>query len=155
MRTYPTFSPFLSTILNIIFRRHGLSYTTFACSDLHLSHATPLKDDINAVASVTVTNTGTVAGSEVVQLYTTLPTVSGLTHPPLALKAFAKVTLEPHQSKVVMLPLDKYAVSYWNERLERWIVEKGEYKVQVGTSSEDLPLAGRLIIEKTIEWNGL
>ncbi|ETW84195.1 glycoside hydrolase family 3 protein [Heterobasidion irregulare TC 32-1] len=134
---------------------HGLSYTTFACSDLHLSHVTALKDDINAVASVTVTNTGTVAGSEVVQLYTTLLTASGLTHPPLVLKAFAKVTLEPHQSKVVVLPLDKYAVSYWNERLERWIVEKGEYKVQVGTSSENLPLAGRLIIEKTIEWNGL
>ncbi|THH14189.1 hypothetical protein EW146_g6124 [Bondarzewia mesenterica] len=134
---------------------HGLSYTTFSYSDLQLSRVIAFKGNIEVSASVTVVNTGNVIGSEIVQLYTTLPATSEVTHPPLALKAFDKVTLTSGERKTVKLLLDKYAVSYWNERLERWTVEKGRYKVWVGTSSEDLPLVNSFVIEQAFEWNGL
>jgi beta-glucosidase len=107
-------------------------------------------------ASVTVKNTGSLVGSEVVQLYVTLPTTSHLTHAPLQLKAFAKVRdLAPGASQKVDLTLDKYATSYWDENLDRWIVERGEYAVRVGTSSDRLDLQGSFIVEKGYEWNGL
>ena len=109
-------------------------------------------------ASVTVTNTGPVAGSEVVQLYITLPTTSPLTHPPLMLKAFSKVRdLPAGKSTTVTLKLDKLSVSYWEERIGRWVVERGEYLVRVGHSSapEDLAISSKLVLSKGFEWNGL
>jgi beta-glucosidase len=107
---------------------------------------------------VTVKNTGSVAGSEVVQAYTTLPSAPdpSLTHVPLALRSFAKVRdLAPGESRQVELALDKYAVSYWEERYRAWVVEKGEYVVRVGPSSAVLPLEDRFVVEKSFEWNGL
>lgn len=114
--------------------------------------------DVEVHASVTVTNTGSVAGSEVVQLYVTLPTTSPLTHPPLMLKAFSKVRdLGAGQSTVVTLQLDKLAISYWEERIARWVVESGSYLVRVGTSSapESLVLSDNFVISSGFEWNGL
>lgn len=137
---------------------YGLSYTTFKYSDLTLSAPSVSKDEFSLTAKVTVSNTGPVSGSEIVQLYVTLPSTSELTHPPLMLKAFAKVKdLLPGTSQVVTLSLDKYAVSYWEERISRWIVESGEYLVRVGKSSapEDLTLGTTFTIAKGFEWNGL
>ncbi|OBZ75783.1 putative beta-glucosidase I [Grifola frondosa] len=137
---------------------YGLSYTTFAYSDLVLSVPTLSAGDFALTASVTIMNTGLVAGTEVVQLYVALPATSELTHPPLMLKAFAKVVdLAPGQSTVVALALDKYAVSYWEERIARWVVESGVYIIRVGKSSapEDLVLSGEFVVEKGFEWNGL
>ncbi|KAI0068485.1 beta-glucosidase [Artomyces pyxidatus] len=134
---------------------HGLSYTTYEYSDLEISKATYKAGDIEATVSLKLKNTGAVAGSEIVQLYVTWPTTSELSHPPLTLKSFAKVPLNPGESTVVKLPLDKYAVSSWNEKLERWTVEKGGYKVSVGASTQVLPLVGTLTLEKSFEWNGL
>ena len=118
-----------------------------------------MKDgDVEATASVTVTNTGPVAGSEVVQLYITLPTTSPLTHPPLMLKAFSKVRdLPAGKSTTVTLKLDKLSVSYWEERIARWVVEDGTYLVRVGTSSapEDLILSDKFVINGGFEWNGI
>lgn len=72
------------------------------------------------------------------------------------LKAFAKVRdLEPGKNEKVILRLDKYAVSYWEERIARWAVDAGEYKVRVGSSSENLPLEGSFKVVKGFEWNGL
>jgi beta-glucosidase len=105
-----------------------------------------------------VKNTGAVPGSEVVQLYVTLPTTSELTHPPLMLHAFAKVRdLAPGQSVRVDLKLDKYAVSYWDDIIHRWVVESGKYVIRVGRSSalEDLALEAKLHLKKSFEWNGL
>ena len=105
---------------------------------------------------MTITNSGTLAGSEVVQLYITMPTTSDLTHPPLMLKAFAKVhDLEPGKSEKVELGLDKYAVSYWEERISRWVVERGVYGVKVGPSSVRLLLEGTFKVIEGFEWNGL
>lgn len=137
---------------------YGLSYTTFQYSDLTLSKATVMKDDVKITATVNVTNTGSLVGSDVVQLYVSLPTTSDLTHPPLMLKKFAKITdLAPGKSTTVTLELDKYAVSYWEDRISRWVVESGEYLVRVGKSSasQDLTLAATIAIEKGFEWNGL
>ncbi|KAI0697103.1 beta-glucosidase [Cerioporus squamosus] len=137
---------------------HGLSYTTFEHSDLSISEPKISDGDVSITASVKVTNTGSVTGTEVVQLYVSLPTTSELTHPPLMLKAFAKVLdLAPGKSTTVNLALDKYAVSYWEERIARWVVEDGVYRVQVGSSSAPaaLKLFAEFKIPKRFEWNGL
>lgn len=137
---------------------HGLSYTTFEHSDLSVSEPKIANGDVSITASVKVTNTGNVSGTEVVQLYVSLPTTSELTHPPLMLKAFAKVLdLAPGKSTTVNLALDKYAVSYWEERIARWVVEDGVYRVRVGSSSAPaaLKLSAEFKITKRFEWNGL
>lgn len=72
------------------------------------------------------------------------------------LKAFGKVRdLAPGKSEKVALRLDKYAVSYWEERIERWSVDAGEYVVRVGSSSEKLPLSASFKVTKGFEWSGL
>jgi len=111
--------------------------------------------DFTITASLKLTNTGSVAGSEIVQLYTSLPTTSALTHPPRALKAFAKVRLEPGMSSTVKLILDKYAVSYWEDRIDRWLAEAGVYTVHVAASSDDVRASATFMIRKEFEWSGL
>jgi beta-glucosidase len=135
---------------------HGLSYTTFGYSGLELSKPVVSNGDLSLTASVVITNSGSLPGSEVVQLYITMPTTSDLSHPPLMLKSFAKVNgLEPGKSEKVELRLDKYAVSYWDERIARWIVEKGVYAVRAGPSSDRLLLEGMFKLTEGFEWNGL
>ena len=108
-------------------------------------------------ASVTVTNTGSIVGSEVVQFYVALPTTAEVTHPLLQLKAFAKVkNLQPGKSETVEVKkFDKYAVSYWDDRWNAWVIDKGEYGLKAGTSSVDLPLSAKFVLSKGFEWNGL
>lgn len=113
---------------------HGLSYTSFGFANLQLSKPVVSSDEFNLNVSLQITNTGDVAGSEVAQVYVTLPTTSDLTHPPLQLKGFAKVNLESGKSETVQIQLDKYAVSYWDARFTTWTVEAGEYLVRVTNS---------------------
>ena len=136
--------------------RHGLSYTTFEYSQLELSKAEVLNGDLSVTASVSVTNSGNLPGSEIVQLYVTMPTTSELSHAPLMLKRFVKIRdLQPGKIQRVELQLDKYAFSYWEERISRWVVESGEYGIKVGPSSDHLPLEGSLRITSGFEWAGL
>ena len=89
-------------------------------------------------------------------MYTSLPATSQLTHPLLQLKGFAKVRdLVPGNKERVEVVLDKYAVSYWNDMIDAWTVEKGVYRVEVGTSSDCLSLAATFEVTKGFEWNGL
>ncbi|KAL4072776.1 glycoside hydrolase family 3 protein [Scleroderma yunnanense] len=135
---------------------HGLSYTTFSYSDLELSEPIVNDGNFNLTASLTLTNTGNVSGSEIVQLYVSMSSTSQLTHPKLFLRAFNKVKdLAPGEARRVALTLDKYAVSYWDEFSARWIVGSGEYSVAMGLSSEDLPLTGQFALSEGFEWNGL
>ncbi|KAJ7489184.1 beta-glucosidase [Mycena latifolia] len=134
---------------------HGLSYTSFELSNLQLSQPIVSSDEFNMVVSLQITNTGAVAGSEVAQVYVTLPATSELTHPPLQLKGFAKVKLESGKSETVQIKLDKYAVSYWDDRFTTWAVEKGEYLIRVGPSSDQLCLEAAFVIEKGFEWRGI
>jgi beta-glucosidase len=137
---------------------HGLSYTTFEYSDLKLSTPSVVDGDVKLTATVTVKNTGSVAGSEVVQLYTTIPSSQDPAHiqVPRSLRAFSKVhDLAPGASTTVELALDKYAVSYWEPTIGSWVVENAQYAVEVGPSSAVLPLQATFTIERGFEWNGL
>ena len=136
--------------------RHGLSYTTFDLADLTLAQPTVENGEFHLSASVKVTNTGSVPGSEVVQLYISLPTTSNLTHPKLQLKGFAKVyDLAPGASHMVDITLDKYAVSYWSELYDSWTVENGVYVVKVGSASDRLSLEAAFEVKTGFEWAGL
>lgn len=112
--------------------------------------------EFSLTVSLSVANVGIVIGSEVVQLYVAFPTTSSLTHPPLQLKAFAKVrNLKPGGHERVDLRLDKYAVSHWDDQSHAWRVEKGDYGVRVGTSSDNLPLEATFSIVNGFEWQGV
>jgi beta-glucosidase len=117
---------------------HGLSYTTFGYSGLSLA-AGP--DGIEVL--MTVTNTGDVAGREIVQAYTGLPG-SAVSRPPRELKGFAAVDLEPGESREVTIALRRDDLAYWDRRAGRFVVEGGGYEVSVGASSRDLRVTGRV-----------
>ncbi len=117
----------------------GLSYTTFEYSDL--------KADEKGVA-LTVTNTGKVAGAEVVQLYVSKPD-SILVGPRSQLKGFARVELRPGESKSVTIPLDDKAFRYWNVKTSKWEIEGGTYELLAGASCEDIRLEGSVAVKGT------
>ena len=109
---------------------YGLSYTSFAYSNLQAAS--------NGV-TLTVTNTGKRAGAEIVQLYVAKPGAE-VFRPAQELKGFAKVQLQPGESKTVTIPLDDKAFRYWNTRTDSWEVEGGSYELRVGASSADIRL---------------
>lgn len=117
----------------------GLSYTTFEYSNL--------KADEKEV-SLTVTNTGKVAGAEVVQLYVSKPDTA-LVGPKSQLKGFAKVALAPGESKTVSIPLDDKAYRYWNVKTDKWEIEGGDYELLVGASCEDIRLRAAVTVKGT------
>ena len=135
--------------------RHGLSYTTFQYSDLEVPEPRPRENEIEITAEFTVKNTGSVAGSEIAQLYISWPSDSSASHPPLRLKSFTKLRLEAGQVCFAQMHMTKYAVSSWNESSERWVVENGSYTVFVGSSSQELPLSATMTIKSGFEWTGL
>ncbi len=111
---------------------YGLSYTTFSYSDLKLS-STSFNKMIKA--TVTVKNTGSVAGKEVVELYLSAP-AKDLKKPSEELKAYAKTNLlQPNQSQTITLTLNPSDLVSWNTKLGGWVAEAGKYTVKVGTSS--------------------
>jgi len=110
----------------------GLGYTTFAYDNLEVSR------DGREVA-VTVTNTGERRGAEVAQLYVSAPAVP-VRGPVRELRAFAKVWLDPGESRRVHFTLGDRAFSHWDVPSSDWIIERGDYEIQVGPSSHDLPL---------------
>jgi beta-glucosidase len=119
----------------------GLSYTSFELSDLGVAlSGSVAADDLAAQVTLTVTNTGPVAGAEVVQVYVR-DVATSITRPVRELKGFTKVSLEPGQSRRVEIVLDQRAFSFWSELLRRWVVEAGEFAVEVGRHSRDLALA--------------
>jgi beta-glucosidase len=114
----------------------GLSYTQFAYSNLRLS-AEAMRADETLTVSIDVSNTGPRAGQEVVQLYVR-DVVASLTRPPKELKGFAKVALEPGETKTVTLSLDKAALSFWDDAKHAWVAEPGEFVALVGASSQHI-----------------
>ena len=118
---------------------YGLSYTSFAYSDL--------KADEKGV-TLTVTNTGSCAGAEVVQLYVAKPDAK-VFRPAKELKGFTKVQLEAGESKTVTIPLDDKAFRYWNVVTDRWEVEGGSYQLLVGASSADIRLTAAVTVAGT------
>jgi len=115
---------------------YGLSYTTYKYSKLRAS-----KDTV----SFELTNTGTRAGAEVAEVYASLPQAAG--EPFKRLVAWEKVRLEPGESKPVTLHLDHFYLSIFNADKNAWELIPGEYVIQAGASSRDLPLRGSIHLD--------
>ena len=118
---------------------YGMSYTTFAYSDMAA--------DEQGV-SLTVTNTGSVAGTEIVQLYVAKKD-GQIFRPVKELKGFARVTLAPGEKQRITITLDDKAFRFWNVKADRWEIEGGEYELLVGASVEDIRLCEKISVQGT------
>ncbi|MGB1581854.1 MAG: glycoside hydrolase family 3 C-terminal domain-containing protein, partial [Nevskiales bacterium] len=113
----------------------GLSYTEFKLANLGVSNG-----GNSLSVSATVSNIGSRAGWAVPQLYLGMPSAANAPQPPVALKGFKKLWLEPGESRAVAFNVDSRGLSYWDEASESWVIEPGCYEVRVGHSSRNLPL---------------
>ncbi len=115
---------------------HGLSYTSF-----EIGKATADKQVVKGKETISFTvsvkNTGKKAGAETVQLYVT-DQKSTLPRPLKELKAFQKVFLQPGESREVVLTLDKRSLSFFDDRLQQWVAEDGEFEARIGNSSGNI-----------------
>ncbi len=116
---------------------YGLSYTTFAFSNLNVQPTVKVGDSVTV--SFDVTNTGRVAGADVAQLYVSEPSAP-VTRPERELKGFEKVLLAPGERRTVTLKLDARSFSYWDVATHGWKMDAGKFMVHVGDSSESTPL---------------
>ncbi|KAL7782667.1 glycoside hydrolase family 3 protein [Trichoderma ceciliae] len=127
---------------------YGLSYTSFKYSSLSIMPSKYLRPSkcrgdnlwqpVVKVAA-TITNSGSVSGHEVAQLYVAIPN-----SPPKQLRGFNKVLLSPNGSEIVSFELTKRDLSIWDVVSQSWIIQEGEYKIFVGASSRDIRLKGTL-----------
>jgi beta-glucosidase len=121
----------------------GLSYTNFEYSDLRVAPA-KIQVDGTATISVKIKNTGKVDGTEVAQLYLR-DEISSVTTPDIALKGFQRVTLKPGETKTVDFVITPEQLSLWNRQMKR-VVEPGDFKIMVGSSSADIRQEGVLTV---------
>ncbi len=122
---------------------HGLSYTSFEYTGLQVPASAKAGEEVEI--SLTVKNTGAKAGKEVVQVYVT-DVESSLARPPKELKAFAKVSLQPGESKTVRFTLDRRAFAFYDPYRAGWIVEPGDFEISAGSSSQDIRLKARITL---------
>jgi len=121
---------------------YGLSYTTFTYENLTIDKHEIRGDDIFTV-SVDITNTGKIKGKEVVQLY--IQDVQSSEERPLKeLKGFKKINLNSGQMKIIVFELNKDDLSFFNPIENSWVVEKGIFKILIGSSSRDIRLEGEV-----------
>lgn len=121
---------------------YGLSYTSFELSEMQLNQKNELIE-----VELTVTNTGDVAGKEVIQIYSALDQTS-IDRPKQELRAFTKSKLlTPGESQLLKLTIPVKELSYWNDNSGNWTLESGLYSIKAGTSSRDIKL------EKVVELN--
>ena len=130
----------------------GLSYTSFAYSNVQVHPSTDTPEDV-VVVSVDVTNTGQQAGKEVVQVYVH-DRQSTLSRPAKELKRFAKVALVAGETQTVTFPLDHAALAYWDDAQHAWVAEAGEFEVLVGSSSQDIRAREVFQLAKTVVFGG-
>ena len=126
---------------------YGLSYTTFTYDNLRLS-AERFQDTDGLTVSVDVTNSGDVAGKEIVQLYVH-DQAARLVRPRKELKSFAKVALAPGETKTVTMTLDSRAFAYYDPAYRRWITEAGQFDILVGASSADIRCCATVTMQST------
>ena len=127
---------------------YGLSYSKFEYSNLQVSEAAEVGGSqpgrVNSL-TLTVKNTGTRAGAEVVELYIR-PLHSKIDRPVHELKGFRRIALNPGEPKLVHFTIDRAALSYWSPEKKDWVAEPGAYEVQVGSSSRDIRLRALLTL---------
>ncbi len=124
---------------------HGLSYTSFQLGKA-VSDRQTMKADDEITFTVSVTNTGGKAGSEVVQLYIS-DLKSSLPRPVKELKGFRKVYLEPGQTKEISITLGRDALSYYDDSIQDWVAEPGQFEALIGTSSDKILSKVKFILE--------
>jgi beta-glucosidase len=127
---------------------HGLSYTTFSYSNAKVSART-FKDVDGVTVTVDITNTGKVAGSEILQVYVH-DQESGLVRPEKELKGFARVHLQPGETQSVSIPLDFRAFAYYHPEYRQWITEDGEFDILIAASAADIREALTVTLESTL-----
>jgi len=121
----------------------GLSYTTFDISNLEVERG----GENQVYVTVEVTNTGKVAGAEVVQVY--VADVEASVYRPIKeLKGFEKLFLQPGETKSVTIQLDSYAFSFYSEKVEGWVLEPGEFQVLVGNSSRNITQQNTIVFKR-------
>jgi beta-glucosidase-like glycosyl hydrolase/uncharacterized protein involved in high-affinity Fe2+ transport len=116
---------------------YGLSYTKFSFSNLSVG---AFNADGNATVTATITNTGSVAGADVAQMYVGDPAASD--DPPEQLKGFQRVTLNPGASATVTFPLNIHDLASWSPTDNQWEAQAGAYSIKVGDASNNLTLSG-------------
>jgi beta-glucosidase len=130
----------------------GLSYTTFAYSNLKLVESNGDANGTILTAQMDIKNTGTRAGAEVAELYLHQNNPS-LPRPEKELKGFAKVFLKAGETQSVSIPLDRNAFAFYSPGQKSWVVEKGAFEILIGGSSRDLPLKGEFNLTQTATFN--
>lgn len=134
-------------MLTVWFPRHGISYTTFEYWSLEVT---------STGISLKITNAGSVAGAETVQMYIAADQeTSSIARPKKELKGFSKVFLQPNETSDVRISFDQFTVAFWDEEISRWMCERGTYRVLVGSSSQDIRCEGLLKLGTSTTWSGL
>ena len=128
---------------------YGLSYTTFAYSSARAS-ASIFKDVDGLTVSVDVTNTGALAGKEIVQVYVH-DLAASLDRPYKELKGFAKLELQPGETKTVSIRLNFRAFAFYNPRYRQWITENGQFDILIGASSADIRQTLSVTLQSSVE----
>jgi len=123
---------------------HGLSYTNFAYKDLQVSPDTVF-DGGRITVAFKLTNTGQTAGAESVQVYVH-PVNAPLPRPEMELKGFTKVTLQPGETKDVIVRLTPKDLAYWDVATHAWKSEPGDYELRVGSGSDQILLTGKITL---------
>ena len=116
---------------------HGLSYTTFKLGKLSADKQ-QMNADEQLTFTIPVTNTGSVAGAETIQLYISDKQAS-VNRPVKELKAFQKVFLQPGETQQVSLTINRQSLSFYDEASGEWVAEPGAFEALVGTASDNLP----------------
>jgi beta-glucosidase len=128
---------------------HGLSYTMFSYANLSVApDVESTVADPHWIATFDVTNTGKRAGAVVAQVYVS-DGHAKVARPAKELKGFAKVSLEPGETRRVTVPLDLRSLAYYDVGGRQWKAEAGTFTVRVGGSSADLPLSASLVLART------
>ncbi|MBP3458599.1 MAG: glycoside hydrolase family 3 C-terminal domain-containing protein [Lachnospiraceae bacterium] len=134
--------------MNVLFPfGYGLSYTTFDYSNITLDKES-IKDTETLTVSVDITNTGKVAGKEIVQLYVSDKESTPI-RPVKELKGFEKIELAPGETKTVTFRLNDRAFAYYNTQIQDFHIETGDFKISVGSSSRDIRLEAEVYVEST------
>ena len=127
---------------------YGLSYTSFEYSNPKVS-TQRFKDEDGLTVSVDVTNSGEFVGKEVVQVYVH-DHKSKLIRPPKELKGFAKIELQPGETKTVTITLDFRSFACYNPAYKGWVTEDGEYDILIGSSSADIRFTQTVTLESSL-----
>jgi beta-glucosidase len=126
---------------------HGLSYTTFEYSNIRIEKP-EISDAETLTVTVSIKNTGMVAGKEIVQLYVKNHT-GKVIRPVRELRAFAKVALRSGETKDVVFTLDKRAFAYYEKKVSDFVVETGVYGIEIAASSRDIRLSTNVTVLST------